>query len=72
MVSTGFHGNEVYQMLANYQQGVEGSVDGGNGFLRIITIDPVNEDIRVQTYSPWIDAYKLDAAYDFEFENVKF
>ncbi|RYF21952.1 MAG: metallophosphatase, partial [Flavobacteriales bacterium] len=28
-------GQPVYQMLANYQEGVKGSVKGGNGFLRI-------------------------------------
>jgi len=33
-VSEGKYGNKVYQMLANYQGGVEGTEKGGNGFLR--------------------------------------
>lgn len=72
LVSTGDHGNAVYQMLSNYQKGVEGSQSGGNGFLRIVKVDVEKGEISVSTYSPWLDAYKEDADHDFSFENVKF
>ena len=39
--------NADYQVLDN----------GGNGWLRIMTFSPDNDTIRVQTYSPTLDAY---------------
>ncbi len=72
LVSEGVHGNKVYQMLANYQSGVIGSVNGGNGFLRILTIDPAASRIEVQTYSPYIDEYKTEPDQQFVFEDVEF
>lgn len=72
LVSEGIHGNLVYQMLANYQGGVEGTTNGGNGFLRIITIDPKDSSISVKTYSPHVNQYKTDDSQQFNFENVKF
>jgi len=68
LVSEGKHGNKVYQMLANYQN----QENGGNGFLRIITIDPDKGNISVKSYSPYTDAYKTDSSQEFEFNNVKF
>jgi hypothetical protein len=72
LVSEGKHGNKVYQMLANYQGGVEGSEQGGNGYLRIITIDPDNSEIAVKTYSPYLDKYKTEPNQQFVYKNVKF
>jgi hypothetical protein len=72
LISKGDHGNTVYQMLANYQKGVEGSKNGGNGFLRIVKVDLSGQTITVSTYSPWLDAYKEDTAQDFSFENINF
>ena len=72
LVSEGKHGNKVYQMLANYQGGVEGTEKGGNGFLRLIQIDPGNSTISVKTYSPYTDKYKTEADQQFTFEKVKF
>jgi hypothetical protein len=72
LVSEGIHGNKVYQMLANYQGGVEGAVDGGNGFLRILTIDTGNSRISVRSYSPHIDEYKTEPDHNFVFEGVNF
>lgn len=72
LVSEGKHGNKVYQMLANYQGGVEGMEKGGNGFLRLIKIDPLNSTISVKTYSPYINKYNTDPDQQFKFENVKF
>lgn len=39
LVSTGEQGNKVYQMLANFQDGVKGTNRGQTGFLRIVDID---------------------------------
>lgn len=72
LVSEGIHGNKVYQMLANYQGGVEGTENGGNGFLRLIKIDPRNSTISVQTYSPYVNKYKTESDQQFTFEKVKF
>ncbi len=72
LVSEGVHGNKVYQMLANYQSGVEGSEKGGNGFLRMISVDTKASTISVKTYSPYLDEYKTDPSQKFIFKNVKF
>ncbi|MDO9633992.1 MAG: metallophosphoesterase [Paludibacter sp.] len=70
LVSDGDHGNKVYQMLANYQGGVIGSENGGNGFLRIIDIDTENAKMYVRTYSPLLDEYKTEEDQEFTFENL--
>lgn len=72
LVSEGVQGNKVYQMLANYQSGVEGSEKGGNGFLRMIYIDTKASTISVKTYSPYLNEYKTDPSQQFTFKNVKF
>ena len=72
LVSEGVHGNKVYQMLANYQKGVEGSENGGNGFLRILKIYPGKGKIEVKTYSPYLDEYKKEKQQQFSFINVEF
>ena len=48
---TGDHGNEVHQLLADYQ----GMTNGGDGYLRIMTFVPKEEVIHVRTYSPTRD-----------------
>ncbi len=72
LVSKGVHGNTVYQLLANYQQGVLGSVNGGNGFLRIIKLDPKGKRIQVKSYSPYLDQFKTESDHEFTFEDVTF
>jgi len=47
----GDHGNDVYQVLADYQ----GMANGGDGFLRIMTFVPKEDTIQVRTYSPTRD-----------------
>ncbi|HAZ04639.1 MAG: metallophosphatase [Bacteroidetes bacterium GWF2_42_66] len=72
LVSEGKHGNKVYQMLANYQKYVNGSVNGGNGFFRILTVNPGKRRISVRTYSPYLNEYITDPSQQFEFEGVLF
>lgn len=72
LVSEGDNGNKVYQMLANFQEGVEGTEMGGNGFMRILTIDTDKKTIDVKTYSPYTDKYDTRSHQQFSFENVTF
>lgn len=72
LVSEGKHGNKVYQMLANYQGGVKGSENGGNGFLRLITVNPRKGTVEVKTYSPHLNQYKTEPDHQFTFENIVF
>lgn len=72
LVSVGKHGNKVYQMLANFQDGVKDSNRGKNGFLRIVNIDVKKQQVNVETYSPYLKEYKADSRNKFSFEGVVF
>ncbi|OJU25886.1 MAG: metallophosphatase [Sphingobacteriales bacterium 41-5] len=72
LVSMNDKGKNVYQMLANFQSGVAGSVKGGNGYLRIVDMDFKNKKLFVSTYSPYINDFKRENAHEFSFENVEF
>jgi len=65
-------GYPVYQMLANYQEGVQGSVKGGNGWLRILEFDSKKKTIKVTTYSPYINEYMNKPGHQFIIRNVTF
>jgi hypothetical protein len=73
-------GTHVHELLANYQtcavyipsnpqSCVESDTNlptmGGNGYLRIMTFDPMAHSVKVTTYSPFLDQYKRDALNDF-------
>ena len=62
------NGNKVYQMFANYQT----RAFGGEGYLRIIDLDPATYKVSVKTFSPWRNSYFTDSNNQFEFENVVF
>jgi hypothetical protein len=51
-------GRPVYQMLSDYQ----GRDFGGNGLMRLITVDPVNDKIEVETFSPWYQTRAEDGS----------
>lgn len=70
LVSKGDNGNNVYQMLANYQWGVEGALDGKNGYMRILTFDPKLKKITVETFSPYLNKYDNAPNQNFMFDNV--
>ena len=72
LVSINDEGFPVYQLLANYQEGVKGSVKGGNGWLRIIDLDFKKKTVRVSTYSPYINQYKDERQNSFLIRNVNF
>ncbi|MFC1679938.1 Ig-like domain-containing protein, partial [Elusimicrobiota bacterium] len=56
LMSVGERGNNVYQILANYQM----ESAGGNGFLRIMEFAPDEKTVYVRTYSPSRDVFKED------------
>jgi Calcineurin-like phosphoesterase len=64
----GAHGNQVYQMLANYQN----THEGGDGFFRILDFYPSQHKFTVSTYSPYINQWKTDPDNQFEYNNVDF
>ncbi|MGS2740595.1 metallophosphoesterase [Sinomicrobium sp. M5D2P17] len=72
LVSINDGGYPVYQMLANYQEGVQGSEKGGSGWLRILDMDLKEGTLDVNTYSPYLDMYKEDPAHHFRIKNVLF
>ena len=43
----------VYQLMADYQA----TENGGNGYLRLLTVDENKQQITVRTYSPYLDKY---------------
>lgn len=51
----------VYQMLMDYQGGAE----GGQGFLRILKVNPVNNKVSVDTYSPYLDKHNYYDPQDY-------
>ena len=57
----GVNGNLVNQMLVDYQ----GWANGGNGYLRIMTFQPVLGRVLIQSYSPYLGNYLTDAANQF-------
>ncbi|MFW6050396.1 MAG: metallophosphoesterase [Myxococcota bacterium] len=54
-------GTFVHEVLANYQQ----LPSGGEGFLRIVRVEPTEGQLHVSTYSPWLDEEKRDDANRF-------
>ena len=72
LVSEGIHGNKVCQILSNYQSGVIGSKNGGDGFLRIVQVDTAKGTISVKSYSPYTDTYKTEPDQQFTVEGLSF
>jgi len=55
--SVNIEGQEVYELLADYQQ----RPNGGDGWMRVMTFEPDEDQIEVYTYSPALDQYETDA-----------
>jgi hypothetical protein len=68
VIGVGNNGNIVNQMLANYQH-IE---KGGSGYLRLVHCDPTRKEIRIKTYSPYLDTYLTDNSNDFILKNCNF
>lgn len=72
LVSKSNAGLPVYQMLANFQRGVYGSVMGGEGYLRIVRFKPAKRRIEVRTYSTWEHKFHPSPEHNFTFDDVPF
>ncbi len=60
---------EVLEMLADYQ----GGPNGGDGYVRLLTFDPIAGKVDIKTYSPILDDYDFFAPEDESFtENFTF
>ncbi len=68
LVSEGIHGNKVPQMLSNYQRGVDNSIKGGNGYLRILEFDTRTKLLKVKTYSTLENKYHPDPQHNYTIE----
>ena len=62
LTSTRPDGSRVHQMLSDYQWRDE---LGGSGFLRTLEFDYGKKEIRVQTYSPYLDQFLTEDADQF-------
>jgi len=56
-----YNGNTVYSVLSDYQD----YTNGGNGYLRIMEFCPATNEIKVKTYSPYVNLYETDANSQF-------
>ncbi len=56
-----YAGNSVHTLLADFQD----YANGGNGNLRLLRFSPNNNQIYVQTYSPWLNQYETNAYSQF-------
>ncbi len=56
-----YKGKTVYTIVSNYQE----RANGGYGLLRIYEFNPDSNNVAVQTYTPWKDAYETDANSQF-------
>jgi hypothetical protein len=61
LTSTHPSGALVHQIVANYQE----TVLGGGGYLRVMQFCPDEHELRVSTYSPYLDSWKQDPANMF-------
>jgi hypothetical protein len=66
LVGVADHGNQVFQMLANYQM----NAFGGGGFLRIIQFFPDQDKMSVKTYSPFLGSWLTDTNNQFAYTNL--
>lgn len=60
-----YNGHTVHTLSSDYQTRTK----GGNGLLRIYKVDPSNNTINVQTYSPYTNTYETDANSSFTLQS---
>jgi hypothetical protein len=60
-IDLGIYGNLVNQMLSDYQSWP----NGGNGFIRLITVKPALNQVVVKTYSPFLNQWLEDSHNQF-------
>jgi hypothetical protein len=72
LVSTGDNGNSVYQMLSNYQRGVENSTKVKAGYYRVLTFDKSRRTLSVETISAVTGEKHPSAHHNFTFYDVMY
>lgn len=72
LVSEGKNGNKVYQMLSNYQRGVENSTRVSAGYYRVLTFDKKNHTLEVETISAVTGEKHPSPHHNFIFRSVTF
>jgi hypothetical protein len=72
LVSINDAGLPVYQMLATYQGGVTGSVNEGNGFLRILDMNFKKGTLNVRSWSPFTKLEMDRPGHNFDVKHVLF
>jgi hypothetical protein len=66
VVGVGDYGNQVFQMMANYQV----LALGGSGYFRIVQFSPDQDKMSVKTYSPFLDSWLTDPGNQFVYTNL--
>jgi hypothetical protein len=66
LVSTGDHGNKVYQFACNYQFGAY----GGAGFMRVLKFYPNQDKFEAQSFSPYFNQVYTDPKNQFTYTNL--
>jgi hypothetical protein len=61
LTDTGLNENIVNAFFLNHQT----DTNGGNGWMRLVNIDPVGNTVTVQTFSPYLNNCLIDAANSF-------
>ena len=56
-----YNGHTVHSLLADYQN----NPNGGEGWLRLLEFAPAQGQIRVRTYSPYLNQFETDANSQF-------
>jgi hypothetical protein len=61
LISQNAWGRDVIQMCCDYQN----YDNGGNGWMRLLELDDAGNQLRVRTYSPYLNAEKTDSTSRF-------
>jgi predicted MPP superfamily phosphohydrolase len=64
LTSKGDHGNEVHQVLSDYQH----LNNGGESWLRYMVFEPSENKIKVYTYNPALDKFRNQPSSRFDLE----
>ncbi|MFT6575611.1 MAG: rhamnogalacturonyl hydrolase YesR [Akkermansiaceae bacterium] len=64
LTSTGDHGNQVHQILSNYQ----GMNNGGESWLRYMVFQPEANKIEIYTYNPALDKFRNGPSSRFDLD----
>jgi hypothetical protein len=64
LTSKGDHGNQVHQVLSDYQ----GMHNGGESWLRYMVFEPTENKIKVYTYNPALNKFRNQPSSRFDLE----